>query len=86
MAQIAYELTSEKWPLIGQGSFHPTIANIQEYNDIVEEIANRIVAVLTIRLAVLTQHHSKQLAATPDRVSYRPSRVRCNGIGSTSTK
>ena len=116
MAQIAYELTSEKWPLIGQGSFHPTIANIQEYNDIVEEIANRIVAVLTIRLvalltcrlgnqfcgqqskiysdystttickAVLTQHHSKQLAATPNRVSYHPSRVCCNGIGSTSTK
>ena len=53
MAQIAYELTSEKWPLIGQGSFHPTIANIQEYNDIVEEIANRIVAVLTIRLVAL---------------------------------
>ena len=116
MAQIAYELTSEKWPLTGQGSFHPTIANGQEYNDIVEEIANRIVAVLTIRLvalltcrlgnqfcgqqskiysdystttickAVLTQHHSKQLAATPNRVSYHPSRVCCNGIGSTSTK
>ena len=53
MAQIAYELTSEKWPLTGQGSFHPTIENGHEYNDIVEEIANRIVAVLTIRLVAL---------------------------------
>ena len=41
---------------------------------------------ITICKAVLTQHHSKQLAATPNRVSYHPSRVCCNGIGSTSTK
>lgn len=53
MAQIAYELTTEAWPLTGQGPFHPIIANGHDYNNIVDEIANRMVALLVIRLVAL---------------------------------
>ena len=49
MARVAYELTSEEWPLTGQGSFHP---NGSQHN-IGEEIADRMVALLFIRLVAL---------------------------------
>ena len=51
MARVAYELTSEEWPLTGQGSFHP---NGSQHNpNIVEDIADRIVSLLFIRLVAL---------------------------------
>jgi hypothetical protein len=56
MAQIAFELTSEEWPLTGQGTFHPNMANGHDYDNMVEEIANRMVALLVIRLVALLTH------------------------------
>jgi hypothetical protein len=67
LAQTAYELTNEEWALTGQGEFHPTISSLAQgsngglkgngggkgYNNIVEEIAHRMVALLVIRLVAL---------------------------------
>jgi hypothetical protein len=67
LAKVAYELTSQEWALTGQGKLHPTISSIAqvshggfngsanrgEYSNVVDEIAQRMVALLFIRLVAL---------------------------------
>ncbi|KAL7483136.1 hypothetical protein ACHAW6_009539 [Cyclotella cf. meneghiniana] len=67
MAQMAYELTSQEWALTGQGELHPTVSHVAQrsrgefngnasggdYNNIVQEFAQRMVALLFIRLVAL---------------------------------